>query len=623
MSDKIKILIVGHGTHDAELMHYELKKGGINFVSEIVENEKDYQNALTNFAPDIILSDYTLPVFDGATAFKIRKELAPDIPFIFVSGIIGEEISIELIKNGLTDYVLKNKLSTLSSKVQRALIESAEKRQKNITEQELAQSEKRLAKAQGLAHMGSWELDFATNNFRWSDEGCRIFGFQPQQNQQTFDTWVSHIHPDDRAFVLEKIKESKKYLSDFSYYYRIIRNDEEIRHIYSESKFEFDTNGKPVGMYGISHDVTKKRAIEAQMEFDRNNLDALINSTDDLMWSVDRDLNIITSNKPFNNMVKLITGSTIKKGINGSSLGFSEKKLEKYKKYYARAFTGESFTTHEYTNIPVEFWTEISFYPIRNEENVIGTACYARDITNKKISAQKLKQQNIELIKTNFELDRFVYSVSHDLRSPLTSVLGLITFIEEESTEPDTLEHTKMIRTRIQRLDTFIKNILNYSRNNRVELEVQEISIQKTIDEIVDLLRDINGAKAIDFEINIDEQQPFYSDLQRIKTILENLISNAIKFQKKEIPNKYIKITGIIDKNNLHLTIKDNGIGIAPKNHAKIFDIFCRLSAKIDGSGIGLYIVKESIEKLYGTIKVDSEEEIGTTFIIKIKNLIP
>jgi CheY-like chemotaxis protein len=110
MSANIKILIVENNSTDVEFIERELKRGGINYISRIVQNETDYINALENFIPDIILSDYSLPAFNGDTAFEIKKKIAPGTPFIFVSGTIGEEKSIEYIKNGVTDYVLKDKL---------------------------------------------------------------------------------------------------------------------------------------------------------------------------------------------------------------------------------------------------------------------------------------------------------------------------------------------------------------------------------------------------------------------------------------------------------------------------------------------------------------------------------
>jgi signal transduction histidine kinase len=310
-------------------------------------------------------------------------------------------------------------------------------------------------------------------------------------------------------------------------------------------------------------------------------------------------------------------------------------------------------------------WYEISYYPIRKGNEIIGTACHSRNITERKKAKLNLEKQNEELafqneekenraaelviankelafqneekenratelittnnelLKTNSELDRFVYSVSHDLRSPLTSVLGLLSFIEEETEEADTLEHAKMIRNSINRLDDFIKNILSYSRNNRISLEIEKIPIQQTATAIVDSLHSMKQAKGIHFEIDIQELQSFYSDSLRFNTILENLVSNAIKYHKKNQADRYIRITGKSENDKLELTVADNGIGISPAHHNKIFDMFFRLSGKTEGSGIGLYIVKETVEKLEGSIQVESELGTGTKFTITLKNLKP
>ena len=239
----------------------------------------------------------------------------------------------------------------------------------------------------------------------------------------------------------------------------------------------------------------------------------------------------------------------------------------------------------------------------------------------KKIRAAELFIANKELVKTNTELDHFVYSVSHDLRSPLTSILGLISFIEEDSREPDTLEQVKMIRTSIHRLDGFIKNILSYSQNNRVGLERKKIPVKKAINEIVDSVRNIKEAKGISFQIDIDEQKPFYSDWPRFNSILENLISNAIKYHTEEVSGRYLNVRGTTDNEELKLSISDNGIGIDAAYHDKIFDMFYRLPTRTPGSGFGLYIVKETLDKMHGTIEVQSEKGVGTTFIITLKNL--
>ena len=259
----------------------------------------------------------------------------------------------------------------------------------------------------------------------------------------------------------------------------------------------------------------------------------------------------------------------------------------------------------------------------RAAELIVANKELAFQNDEKEKRAAELIRTNIELLKTNRELDRFVYSVSHDLRTPLTSILGLISFIEEESQETDTLEHIGMIRNSVNRLDEFIKNILSYSRNNRTSLDIVQIPLQKTAAEIVDSLQSLKEAERIHFEIDIKEQQPFYSDRLRLNTLLENLVSNAIKFHKTDQTDSFIKIIGHSDHNKLLLSIIDNGIGIAAEHHDKIFDMFYRLPSKNNGSGIGLYIVKDTVQILQGSIEVHSEIGKGTTFNIILKNLKP
>lgn len=144
MLDKLKILIVEDNQSDAELLLYELKKSGLVFSSKVVQTCETYEKALENIRPDIILSDYSLPAFDGVTAFRIKQEKAPDIPFIIVSGTIGEENAVELIKSGVTDYVIKDKLFSLTQKITRALKDSEDRRARSIADEKLKIQNERL-----------------------------------------------------------------------------------------------------------------------------------------------------------------------------------------------------------------------------------------------------------------------------------------------------------------------------------------------------------------------------------------------------------------------------------------------------------------------------------------------
>lgn len=137
MTSNLKILVLEDNQNDADLLHRELKKSGLRFTSKIVQAREEYEIALDKFGPDIILSDYSLPSFDAVTAFRIKQYKSPYIPFIIVSGIIGDENAVELIKNGVTDYTPKDKLFTLSQKISRALKDAEERKQKNITAEKL------------------------------------------------------------------------------------------------------------------------------------------------------------------------------------------------------------------------------------------------------------------------------------------------------------------------------------------------------------------------------------------------------------------------------------------------------------------------------------------------------
>jgi len=370
-------------------------------------------------------------------------------------------------------------------------------------------------------------------------------------------------------------------------------------------------------------DISEQKSLASQREFDRYNLNALINNTTDLMWSVGTNFNLITSNEPFDKLVLLTSGKHILKNSNVLDLeGISQDWLSRYKIYYERAFKGESFTEIEHITVPTDVWSEISFHPIRKGKEIIGTACFSHDITNRKHAELRLEKQNSELKKTNHELDKFVYSVSHDLRSPLTSILGLISFIEEDTNESETRTHTKMIKNNIERLDSSIKNILNYSQNSRSGLKIEKIPFRETINQIVDSLRNGKYAQDIRFEIDIREDADFYSDNRRFTTIVENLISNAIKHHSDAGSGRFIRISGTSGKDTLELAVADNGTGISNENIEKIFDMFYRISANTPGSGIGLYILKETVEKLQGSVKVRSRYGIGTTFKILLKNFI-
>lgn len=144
MTQELKVLILEDNQTDADLVIRELRKAELNCITKIVQNRVEYEKALDGFKPDLILADYSLPSFDGVTAFNIKQKICPDVPFIIVSGTIGEESAVELIKNGVSDYSLKDKLFTLVTKINRALKESGEKKERTIAEAKIKTQNEKL-----------------------------------------------------------------------------------------------------------------------------------------------------------------------------------------------------------------------------------------------------------------------------------------------------------------------------------------------------------------------------------------------------------------------------------------------------------------------------------------------
>lgn len=233
----------------------------------------------------------------------------------------------------------------------------------------------------------------------------------------------------------------------------------------------------------------------------------------------------------------------------------------------------------------------------------------------------KREIENQELKTANYELDRFVYSTSHDLRAPLNSMLGLIEIARDDTDEEQTREHLKMLKGSAKKLDGFICDILDYSRNARMEVNIEEINFSSLLADVTENLKFIgDNNRIVEFIIAITGETPFYSDKKRIITILGNLISNAVRYQNSQVPNPFVRITIEIAPTECQITIEDNGIGISEEAHSRIFEMFYRVSQDSVGSGLGLYIVKEAVHKLNGEIKVQSEIGVGTTFVIKIPN---
>jgi signal transduction histidine kinase len=231
-------------------------------------------------------------------------------------------------------------------------------------------------------------------------------------------------------------------------------------------------------------------------------------------------------------------------------------------------------------------------------------------------NAVQLLRSNKQLEKLNKELDRFVYSTSHDLRAPLLSVMGLIKLAERSSSAAEIKEFHGMMHTRLASLDKFIKDITDYSRNNRLQIVKEQVNLAVMSAEIWDSLKFSQDAEGIEFINDLPTNLLVANDGYRLRIVLSNLISNAIRYHDQRKPKKFIRVFHKQTPTSFSLHVEDNGQGISPEFQTKIFDMFYRGNESSQGSGLGLYIVKEILEKLSCSIQLTSVVRQGSTFTI-------
>ncbi|MBD0256168.1 MAG: PAS domain-containing sensor histidine kinase [Cytophagales bacterium] len=248
---------------------------------------------------------------------------------------------------------------------------------------------------------------------------------------------------------------------------------------------------------------------------------------------------------------------------------------------------------------------------------------FAQDITLYRQSEEKLRETLRELQTRNHELDHYVYKVSHDLRAPLCSIKGLVSLLREETDPAVVRNYVNLIDKRVDKSDRFIQSVLDHSRMLNTQVQRSAIDFDALIGECFDELRYMECADRLTLRVNVVNQVPFYSDAFRLRIIFKNLISNAIKYMNLRRPDNFIWFSIATDASTLRLKVQDNGIGIDQAYVDRIFSMFFRATERSEGSGLGLYIVKQTVQRLGGTISLQSTLDEGTQFSISLPNSPP
>lgn len=330
MEEMARVLILEDNLSDVELMECEMQEGGLVYNAKRARTEQEYVHELLAFMPDIILSDYDLPQYNGLSALAEAKARCPDVPFILVTGALEEGRAIEILTSGARDYVMKNRLQRLVPAIRRALAEAAEIRLRRQVEAQLRQthkeleleveqrtvelrreieerkyiakalqeSEARLKKAQQIVHIGDWEWDLATNMIQWSDELYRIYGYEPQAMAPDYSLVLQAMHPKSKDDFLAAIDAALKGERPFEMDYTFFRQDGTTAILHTIGQVIHDHGGAPERMVGIVQEVTTQRqAEEALRESEEKFKSIYDNASDGIMIAYLPDKKFLEANK--------------------------------------------------------------------------------------------------------------------------------------------------------------------------------------------------------------------------------------------------------------------------------------------------------------------------------------
>jgi PAS domain S-box-containing protein len=496
--------------------------------------------------------------------------------------------------------------------------------QRKKTEDEILKINERFKLITRATNDVVWDWDLVNNDLWWNENFYSLFQYDVATYHADINSWYDGIHPDDKERVISKvhrtIRDSESYWFDE---YRFLKSDGSVVDILNRGYLVYDKDGKPSRMIGAMMDLAERKRNEQSLLLAEEQYRNIFENTSEGIYQSTTEGQFITANPSMAKMFGYCSPEELISSINNIATEIFADPQERLRVIILLK-KQEKINGFEFKALKRDkkiIWVRANIRAIHNPDGSIkyfeGTM---EDITDRKVAEDKLKSQFEELQKTNYELDRFVYSVSHDLRAPLASILGIVNISENEQPTPAHMKYLEMIRISVNRLDGFIKEILDYSRNNRTEVVIGKIRFHELIDETLNSLRLIQGTDRLKVSIEIDDNIPYYSDSVRIGIILNNIFSNSIKYQDFRKDLSFLTVGVVTSKEKVVITIRDNGIGIGDKHLDKIFNMFYRASDVSAGSGLGLYIAKETITKLGGDFSVKSKLGIFTTFEIVIPN---
>ena len=490
------------------------------------------------------------------------------------------------------------------------------------TLEDLNNSDERYKKAQEIGQIGSWEYDIKNDTFWSSDEGLKIYGFNPETDIFSADQVMKCVIDRERVnqAMVDLIEKNEPYDLVFDI---IPLNSTETKTINSIAELVRDEKGNPIKVTGVMKDITERKRVEDILLQEQYLMSALLNNIPDHIYFKDRESRFFR-----NNMAHALSfglsGPDLLVGKSDFDFFIKENAQRQYEDEQQVIRTGQSITKEEFitrTDNSIN-WYYTTKMPFRDKDgSIVGTFGISRDITERKMAEAEIELKNQQLFKLNADKDKFFSIIAHDLRNPFNSFLGFTRMLVEELDDM-TLEEIKTIVVSMRKSATnlyrLLENLLEWSMMQRGITSFNPVSIPLAGNIIASTELIIGSARKKEIEISyaIPDELFVIADLHMVETIIRNLISNAVKFTKKG--GKISISAKVISNEMVEISIQDSGIGMSRTMVDNLFRLDEQTNRKgTEGepsSGLGLIICKDFIEKNGGMIWVESEVNKGSTF---------
>jgi len=468
-----------------------------------------------------------------------------------------------------------------------------------------------------IAGIGSWRVDLEKNRLYWSKKIFDIHGVSPDEYTPELNSALNFYHPEDAPVVQKVLDKAIKEKENFQFELRILRADGTTRWVRSKGECELNALGDVVAVNGVFQDITTDKEIRDRLKKSEERFSLAIKGAKSGVWDwLDVNENKEWWSPQFYHLLgyedEEITAS-LDNFASALHPDDSERTFNLVKKHFA----GEADFDLEYrlkTKSGDYRWFHgkgaVSRDKEGNPKRMVGSIT---DIHDRKQQEQLIHKYNNELQRRNKELDSFAYSTSHDLKAPLRAIDNLSTWILEDAYDhlpPESKKHLEQLRKRVERLERLLDDLLQYSRADHIDSTLEHVEPRKLLLDIFDSL-----AVPSSFSIDIPDDFPtLFTHRTPLYKVFSNLITNALKHHHLE--DGIIQIRWRKEGEMIVFSITDNGPGIDPAYHERIFDIFQTLKPRdeVEGSGMGLAIVQKLVQRVGGKISVHSTTGEGSTF---------